>query len=300
MSAYYEERSITERPNKVIPIGNEYKKENQVHRDSEESIVSVFYRMEHFVLAAKQLEESFEKEKQNASLLQEELTESRVLYDRLLSEERSKNHELTLESSKLKASHAQYKNIENSLNSKLKFISEKYKEIRSELYQYKTAWAGVLQREKEAKLIILDGKNSNKKCEELISKINKLEEDLLQQKEITAQKERHSLSYQTELQNTLVRLHSAESKFTELSKEYQVVSQTKKNFEEEIEKVEKSMRERYQWSLVKEKESIRAILEKEAAIEREKFREKTRKLLKAEYESDFILEKAKLLTNNNR
>jgi hypothetical protein len=163
----------------------------------------------------------------------------------------------------------------------LKSQSEKNFE---ELTQYKAAWQQVIERDQEARNILSEREKWKQKLEVAESRADQMKKHLDSCIERLERSEKHSEQYQAELQSALIRLQSAEGKFNQLQKEYQLVSQNKKNAEEEIQRFQTQIQERLQWELATQKEKIKAEVEREAAMERERFRELSRKSVQIEIE----------------
>jgi chromosome segregation ATPase len=245
---------------------------------------SVFDQLEGLVGAARAMEAALSHERGRARKLEAELHDAHSLYDRLIRDEKARANENEAQVSKFRAALSTHEDHARQLQDKFRSLSAEFVKVRDELGQYRAAWAGVLQREREAKMVLADSARRTEKLDELEARSRELGEALNAEKERRGQAERHAAKYQAELQHALVRIHSAEAKFAELSKEIQVLTQSKRNVEEEIARIEKSMRERMRWEMAKERERLRAELEKEAALEREKFREEAREGLRAEFE----------------
>ena len=240
------------------------------------AVPNVFEKIEAIVNATRQLETALSNERIKTRKLREELNSSIGTYDRLLKEAESKNNEITSRNTKLEASLLAFREHEKKLLGRLTVVSAEFKRIKTELDQYKAAWTEVLQREREAKLILREADKNSQRLAELESSNKEMRETLAADKVRKEQLERHSKSYQLELQNTLVRLHSAEAKFSEITKELQLANQSKQNVDEEIAKIEQSIKERYEWELRKEREQMRTQYQKETALEREQIRQQLR------------------------
>jgi hypothetical protein len=251
----------------------------------------VFDKLEGFIQATRQLEAALQQERARSRKLQDDFKHAQSTYERLLSESQSRARELELDEAKAKASLAAHEANEKTFQSRLDQIAGELRKTQAELSRYRAAWAGVLQREKEAKLILADSEANARKMARLEAALKAAESGLQAEKEAREQTTRHAKSYQNELQNTLVRLHSAEAKFNEISKELRAVSQSRRNLDEEVAKIEASMRERLQWECVKEREKIKAELEKSAALEREQFRQEARREFKAELDQALAFER---------
>ncbi len=251
-------------------------------------------KLEAFLSATRQLEDALNQEKRKNQKLSEEFAHTHSTYDRMIQDLKVKIRDHEINENKLKNSVAEHKNHQDRMEHKLKEIAEHDRRTKAELQQYKAAWADVLTREREAKSILQEHNSIKGRFSELEHQNKNLKQELQSTVSKLEQAERHSESYQRELQNALVRIHSAEAKFNELSKEVQTLNQIKQNAEQQISKLESSMRERFKWELATERERIKAELEKEAALEREKFRELCRKSVEADRQKVFNEERENL------
>jgi chromosome segregation ATPase len=219
------------------------------------------------------LESALHQEKEKSRKLAADLAAQSTAQEQALQELRTRNRELELNQEKYKAAVSLHLENENKISQQYKGLNAEYLRLRDELNQYRAAWAEVLQREKEAKLIIAEGDKARERIRDLERQLDSALGEQAESRKRIEQLERHSKSYQEELQAALIRLHSAESKFSELSKEYETFRASKRNMDEELAKIEATMSERMQWVALKEREKIRTELEKEAAQDREKSRE---------------------------
>lgn len=112
--------------------------------------------------------------------------------------------------------------------------------IAQELAQYRRAWMGVLEREREAKHYIQNNERTQAYLAQVQKQLTQLTEQRDDERSRREQLERHSKSYQTELQSTLIRLHSAEARLSELSREYQVLQQIRRDQRESHFRVDRS------------------------------------------------------------
>ena len=163
-----------------------------------------------------------------------------------------------------------------------------------ELSHYKAAWAQVMERDQEARMILSEREKWKQKVDATEERFDQVKKSLAVTTERLERSEKHSEQYQKELQSVLIRLQSAEGKFNQLQKEYQLVSQNKKNAEEEIQRYEQQMQERLKWEVATQKEKLKAEYEREAALERERFRELSRKSVQNEIEKLMAGERARM------
>jgi len=170
-------------------------------------------------------------------------------------------------------------------------MTAELQKVRDELNQYRSAWTEVLQREREAKMILADSEHSARRLSELEATSRDLGGALKQERTRREQAERHAQSYQLELKNALVRIHSAEAKFNELTQELNAHRIARRSMEEEVAEVEKSLRERLDWESLKEREKLKAEMERSMAHERERVRQAAIEQARLEIEPVILLER---------
>jgi chromosome segregation ATPase len=248
-------------------------------------------QLEELVNMAKRLEHALRDERSAKEKLAADLKTQAQKHEQALEEERAKSNEFVARERKYQAAIHSFQENEKTLNEKIRQMSVELTTVRTELHKYQQAWAMVLEREREAKMIIQESKERAVRLNESEEKLKKLGEELLTERKARDQAERHNKNYQNELQSTLVRLHSSEARFTELSKEFQAVNQAKRNVDNEIKKVEETIRERYRWEFIREREKLKAEMEKNAIAEREAMREEIRQSVMTEYERRLNLER---------
>ncbi len=231
-----------------------------------------------------------EEERRRTKKFEKEGRESRETYDRLLNEEKDENRELSIQLSKVRAAHSAQSEYEKTLQERVRGLSEEMRTVRDELGRYKESWALVLEREREAKEVLLHREKDRATLEVATESVKAITKQLQEEKERREQIERHAKRYETELQHALVRLHSAESRFSELTKEQQALAHKKRSFDEEIAKIEGAIRERFEWEYAKEKERFKAEVEKDSSLAQERFRTEVRESLRHEYEQRLLLD----------
>jgi chromosome segregation ATPase len=240
---------------------------------------------------AKRLEIALREERSAKEKLAAEMKAQAQKHEQALDEERAKTQENLARERKYQAAIHSYQENEKLLNEKIRQLTVEISTVRGELHKYQQAWAMVLEREREAKMIIQESRERGQRLNEAEEKLKKLGEELRSERKARDQADRHGKNYQNELQNTLVRLHSAEARFTELSKELQAVHAAKRNVDNEIKKVEETIRERYRWEFIREREKLKAEMEKTSIAEREAMREEIRQGVMTEYERRLNLER---------
>ncbi len=252
---------------------------------------SMLNQLEELVNMAKRLETALRDERLAKEKVIAESKSHGQKYEQLLTEERTKADESLVRERRYQAAVHSYQENEKALNENIRVMSADLTAIRTELHKYQQAWATVLEREREAKMILQDSRERGARLSEAEEQLKKVGEELLNERKLRDQAERHGKNYQTELQNTLVRLHSAEARFTEISKEFQVVNQAKRGVDAEIKRVEETIRERYRWEFIREREKLKTEMEKSSITEREAMREEIRQTVMTEYERRLNLER---------
>lgn len=169
-----------------------------------------------------------DREREMGRKLQAELSRAMSAYDRAVKDAEMKDRELALAQRQYEMIKSQTDSQDSQLKRQLQFIESERNKLHRELKQYQSAWSGVLEREREAKEIIAEGEGFRKSAEELGARVSQKEQELKQECQAREQAERHAKSYQLELQNALVRLHSAETKFTEISREIQALNELRR------------------------------------------------------------------------
>ena len=251
----------------------------------------VLDQLDSFVVAAKQLETALNHERESSRKMRGELHEQQLRNERQTKENEAQIRELTHRGAKLQSALKEYQENEKKLVSRAQALTSELKKIRDELGQYRAAWSDVLQREREAKLILQESEEGRRRMTELEVTLKGLHQALASEKSKREQAERHSNTYQLELKNALIRLHSAEVKFNELNKELIAFRGAKRNLDEEIAKIERDLRERLNLEALKDREKTRAELEREMALDREKYREQAREQIRLELDRGHVLER---------
>lgn len=293
------------RPTPVIPLsqGRTFEEEQPARDDVPHApaMPGVFEKIEALFAATRQLETALSNERNKTKKLKDELGRVQAGYERIIKDAESKNNELSSNEHKFKTALSAYGENEKRLNARLQWLTIEYKKVHKELTQYRGVWSEVLQREREAKLIIRESEKISHRLIDVEAQNKTSMEAAATEKAKREQIERHAKSYQIELQNALVRLHSAEAKFSELSKELQILSQSKRNMDDEIARIEATIKERHQWESLKIREQLRTEAEKKIAQERELLREQAKEseIFKTELEKRMALERERISADVN-
>ena len=258
---------------------------------SQESQGGMLSQLEDLVTTAKRLETALREERAAKHKLLGEMQSQHLRFDQVLAEERARGNESATRETKFKQALTAYQENEQKTADRIKIAQNELLAAKTELQKYKQAWVNVLEREREAKMIIRESQDRATRLNALDAQLKETGEALLEERKQREQSDRHAKNYQVELQNTLVRLHSAEARFTELSKEFQTLNQAKRNIDGEIKRVEETIRERYRWELIREREKLKTELEKSSHTEREQMREEIRQSVMGDYERRLNLER---------
>ena len=249
-----------------------------------ESPNGITQHLEGFLQSARKLEDALGEEKKRSQKIAQEYLATRTTLENAV---RELQNRLIQRENKIQAVTQAYQNIQSveaQLKNELRELSEREKKAATELNQYRTAWNEVLAREAHARATIMEHEKTKSILNERLNQMRTLEAKASEAHANAAIHSRHADTYQRELQSALIRIQSAETKYSQIQKELTAVSQSKRNADEEIARIEASMKERFRWELATEKERIRAELEKDAALDRERFREITRTQMRAEIE----------------
>jgi hypothetical protein len=267
-----------------------------------------------FANASAQIQGALQTERERARRLEEQLVDSRRRLAETLAEDRTRIQELSGAVATLRASNGQHVEHSRELEEKVRILNSRYQVQTDELQRYRAAWADVLQREREAKSALLKSVEQEKRSETLQSQVDQLSQVLAEEQQKRERSERFAEAYQAELKHALVRIHAAESKFSELSKEHQTLAQSKRNFQEEVAKVEAQIRERANWEVQRERERLRLEQdrlqseherariegERQLAEERERTRSELQRSLLEELESRVSQERKALVQERAR
>ncbi len=243
---------------------------------------TITQHLEGFLQTARKLEDALTEEKKRSQRIAQEYLSTRTtlenavreLQNRLMQRE-NKIQEITQAFQNLQASETAYKN-------EIRDLSEREKKSATELSQYKKAWSEVLAREAQARGSIIELEKAKSSIIDQKNLVMALEQKLEATNQNAAIHSRHAETYQRELQSALIRIQSADSKYTQIQKELTVLTQNKRNADEEIARIEIAMKERFRWEIANEKERMRAELERDSALDRERFREVARNQMRAE------------------
>jgi chromosome segregation ATPase len=147
--------------------------------------------------------------------------------------------------------------------------------LRAELERLaplKARWVALLRREAELAGLAEESRAKSRRLETLENQNRALVSQVNESREELRKLERRCDSYQKELQAALVRLHSSESRFAELTRQLAAFREARKTFEEEVARVENTVRTRLEMEFRRESEAQRVRLEQRAAEELERQR----------------------------
>jgi len=210
-----------------------------------------------FASASAQIQSALQAERERSKRLEEQVVDARRRLAETLAEDRAQIQELSGAVATLRASNGQHVEHSRELEERVRVLHSRYNVQTDELQRYRAAWSEVLQREREAKNALLKSVEQEKRTETLQSQVDHLSQVLSEEQGKRERAERFAEAYQAELKHSLVRIHSAEAKFSELSKEHQALAQNRRHFQEEVAKVETQIRERAQWEVQRERERLR-------------------------------------------
>jgi chromosome segregation ATPase len=243
---------------------------------------TITQHLEGFLQSARKLEDALSEEKKRSQKIAQEYLATRTTLENAV---RELQNRLMQRENKIQAITQAFHNLqatETSFKNEIRESTEREKKNTTELAQYKKAWNEVLAREAQARGSIIELEKAKAAINDQRNLVKALEQKLDATNQNAAIHSRHAETYQRELQSALIRIQSAESKYTQIQKEMAVLTQNKRNAEEEIARIETAMKERFRWEIANEKERLRAELEKDSALDRERFREVARNQMRAE------------------
>ncbi len=252
---------------------------------------SITSHLEGFLSSARKLEEALTEEKKKSQKIAQEYLATRTTLENGV---RELQNRLLQRENKIQAISEAFRTLqasESRLKLEIREISEREKKTATDLAQYQSAWNEVLARESQARGTLIEYEKAKRTLAEQRNQIQSLENSVKEANQSNQTHARHADTYQRELQSALIRIQSAESKYNQIQKELAIVSQNKRNADEEIARIETSMKERFRWELATEKERLKAELEKDSALDRERFREVARNQMRAEIERAVLVEK---------
>ncbi len=245
---------------------------------------TITQHLEGFLQSARKLEDALSEEKKRSQKIAQEYLATRTTLENAV---RELQNRLMQRENKIQAITQAFHNIqagENALKTEIREIGERERKNATELAQYKKAWNEVLAREAQARGSIIELEKAKGAIADQRTLIKALEQKVADTNQNAAIHSRHAETYQRELQSALIRIQSAEAKYNQIQKEISVLTQNKRNADEEIARIETNMKERFRWEVATEKERLRAELEKDSALDRERFREVARTQMRAEIE----------------
>lgn len=252
---------------------------------------TITQHLEGFLLSARKLEEALADEKKRSQKIAQEYLATRTTLENAV---RELQNRLIQRENKIQAIAQAYQNqqdAEKRVKNELRECAEREKKFATELAQYKSAWSEVLGREAQARGALVEYEKVKNLANAQREEIRALEAKVAETNQNAATHSRHAETYQRELQSALIRIQSSESKYNQIQKELSLLAQSKRGADEEIARIEASMKERFRWELATEKERLRAEIEKDSALDRERFREIARNQMRAEIDRQILPER---------
>ena len=140
---------------------------------------------------------------------------------------------------------------------------------KQELSRYRNAWNAVMQRDQEARKILTHGAQVMKELASAQTAAREFGEKIQLEKMRADQLDRHLANYQSELRNSLIRLHRAEARCTEITENLHQAEFKRRESEERALKVEEELKIRFHRLLNEEKALLQSTLQK--AVEDETY-----------------------------
>lgn len=154
--------------------------------------------------------------------------------------------------------------------------------VRSELERYRTAWAEVVSHEQRAQATLARADAVQKRVVELEASFKAIEQKYLSEKSQRERAESHVSVHRAELQNALVRLHSADARFNDMTRELESLHAIRKNHQQELARAVEEARVNAEAAIVRQYDQMSRELQAERArvhqlmTEREKEKENHR------------------------
>ncbi len=190
------------------------------------------------VMAAQQMDLSLSKEKSKTERLEKSLSEMKISYERLLREAQSSIREISIQNEKLrKIYHTQKAHIETLSKSENEQKLEAQR-LDTELQRFKRAWSEVIQREREAKMILVESQETKARAQQSGEKVRTLEDQLRIEKQARIEAESRGEKIREELQSVMIKLHSAEARFNQVTREIGIQNISQKEVESRLERIE--------------------------------------------------------------
>jgi hypothetical protein len=187
-----------------------------------------------FAKNIKTLEASLAHEKSKNERLRLDWIKAQEQVTAKMKESQSRIRELTFAENRLKEKMQESDRIEADLRTKLAAIEESYASARLENGRYRNSWNELIQREKEAKMILADADQIKHALADA-EKLNQLLQDSVhQEREARSKLERELKHRELEFGNAQARVHIAEGRAADKIREHQI----------ELEKIRNSMEER--------------------------------------------------------
>lgn len=210
-------------------------------KNTAKSSTQVLGELESVVLATQQIEVSLQHERAKSARLERTLIDTKANYDRLLSEAKAVHEQNRVQLEKFRNVAKEAQEQERSMALKQSETLAELKRAESELQHYKKAWGEVLQREKEAKLVIAENEDLKQRIQIIENRKQGLEEALRSELRRREEAEKQIEAGREELQKALVRAHTSEARYQNFTREMAIFTATQKTIEQRLAKIEANL-----------------------------------------------------------
>lgn len=247
------------------------------------------HQLESLAAASRNLETSLQREREYSRQLRDYINNMITRFNSLQKVEKEQARELQELRAGIKESSRRVSELTTDLA-----------KVRSELERYRTAWSDVLSREQKAQTAISRAEAVQKRVGELEASLKALEQKYLSEKAQRERAENHVAVHRTELQNALVRMHSADARFNDMTKELESLHALRKNHQLEMAKAVEEARLKAEAAVVRQYDQMSQELQVERArshkmtSERDQDRERIHKELDAGYRRELTRVRAEL------
>jgi chromosome segregation ATPase len=232
---------------------------------------SITQHLEGFIDSAKKLEGALAEERKRSQKIAQEYLATRTKLEGAVRELQSR---VLQRENKIQAfSEALGRASANDarLKEELALLADRERKASSELAQYRSAWNEVLAREATARDIVIEHEKTKILLEEA--------------KKTATTHFRNAENHHRELQIALARIQGAETKYAQAQKELAILSRNQRNVDEEMKRIETSLRAHFHKEMTIERERIRAEAEHRLVVDRDRIRDAARAQMRTEIDA---------------
>src|SRR5690606_33604533 len=151
--------------------------------------------IEHALASARTMEAALRTERERMRRMQQSYRRTCLALEDRIREAEARAHESMADRNRQEAALIQQRRREESLLQTARALHQEFKRGQAELKRYQSAWAGVLQREREARDILAESRANKQRREELERRLDRSTEQLQAEARSREQAVRHAKSY---------------------------------------------------------------------------------------------------------